>query len=280
MAGRSPVITSQPLRLMQHIALTLLLILLWCHAGQARGQLNADIIERRANAAKINQSVEHSYQVGQNRLTAIDLFTSAHGRQQNNFDVPPNQVLMQNIYAKWRDALTSIDSEGETLAACRASAETCSAAARRLLQIVELGRQRVGRARLGEINRAVNLTIKAASDWSLYGIDDLWTAPLATLEKGAGDCEDYAILKYLALREAGISSDDLQLLIVSYRRRGTFHAVLAVHFGEEWLLLDNLTMVMVNAVEAKQYQPLFALDRHGIGTLSAGALAPDPRHEG
>jgi predicted transglutaminase-like cysteine proteinase len=131
----------------------------------------------------------------------------------------------------------------------------------------------VGRARLGEINRAVNLSIRAASDWSLYGVDDLWSAPLATLEKGADDCEGYAILKYLALREAGISPDDLRLLIGSYRRRGTIHAVLAVHFGEEWLLLDNLTMVMVNSVDAKQYQPLLALDHHGIVTLSAGAPA-------
>ena len=80
-----------------------------------------------------------------------------------------------------------------------------------MLQLVELGRQRAGRARLGEINRAVNLSIKATSDWSQYGVDDFWSAPLATIEKGAGDCEDYAILKYLALREAGVSPDDLRL---------------------------------------------------------------------
>jgi predicted transglutaminase-like cysteine proteinase len=31
-----------------------------------------------------------------------------------------------------------------------------------------------GRARLAEINRAVNLTIKAISDRTQYGIDDFW----------------------------------------------------------------------------------------------------------
>ena len=142
-----------------------------------------------------------------------------------------------------------------------------------MLQLVELGRQRAGRARLGEINRAVNLSIRAASDWSQYGVDDFWSAPLATIEKGAGDCEDYAILKYLALREAGISPDDLRLLIVSYPRRRTIHAVLAVHLDEEWLLLDNLTMVMVNSLEATQYQPLIALDYHAITTFAAGSPA-------
>src|SRR6516162_6453882 len=146
--------------------------------------------------------------------------------------------------------------------------------ARRLLKIVELGRQRAGRARLGEINRAVNLSIRATSDWSQYGVDDFWSTPLASLEKGAGDCEDYAILKYLALREAGVSPDDLRLLIVSYPRCRTMHAVLAVHWDEEWLLLDNLTMVMVNSLEATQYLPLIALDYQAMTTFAAGSPAP------
>jgi predicted transglutaminase-like cysteine proteinase len=177
--------------------------------------------------------------------------------------------------AKWRDVLARIDSDEETLAACRTSPDACSPAARQLLQLVELGRQRAGRARLGEINRAVNLSIKATSDWSQYGVDDFWSAPLATLEKGAGDCEDYAILKYLALREAGISPDDLRLLIVSYPRRRTFHAVLAVHLDEEWLLLDNLTMVMVNSLDATQYRPLIALDYHAMTTFAGAPPAPE-----
>ena len=113
--------------------------------------------------------------------------------------------MARRAAAKWRAVLARIDSEEETLAACRANLNACSPATRRLLQLAELGRQRAGRARLGEINRAVNLSIRAASDWSQYGVDDFWSAPLATIEKGAGDCEDYAILKYLALREAGIS---------------------------------------------------------------------------
>jgi predicted transglutaminase-like cysteine proteinase len=120
----------------------------------------------------------------------------------------------------------------------------------------------------------VNLSIRATSDWSQYGVDDFWSAPLATIEKGAGDCEDYAILKYLALREAGISPDDLRLLIVSYPRRRTIHAILAVRLDGEWLLLDNLTMVMVNSLEATQYQPLIALDYHAITTFAAGSWAP------
>ena len=189
-------------------------------------------------------------------------------------DQPEPDVMARRAAAKWREVLARIDSEEETLAACRADLDACSPAARRLLQLVELGRQRAGRARLGEVNRAVNLSIRATSDWSQYGVDDFWSAPLATIEKGAGDCEDYAILKYLALREAGVSPDDLRVLIVSYPRRRTIHAVLAVHLDEEWLLLDNLTMVMVNSLEATQYRPLIALDSDATTTFAAGSPAP------
>ena len=52
------------------------------------------------------------------------------------------------------------------------------------------------------------------------------------------------------------------------------HAVLAVHWDEEWLLLDNLTMVMVNSLEATQYQPLIAFDYQAMTTFAAGSLAP------
>lgn len=187
---------------------------------------------------------------------------------------PLADEIARRAAAKWRDVLARIDSEQETLATCRASPDACPPAARRLLQLVELGRRREGRARLGEINRAVNLSIRATSDLSQYDVDDFWSPPLATLEKGAGDCEDYAILKYLALREAGISPDDLRLLIVSYPRRGIMHAVLAVHLDREWLLLDNLTMVIVNSLEATQYRPLIALDDKAMTTFAAGPPTP------
>ena len=77
---------------------------------------------------------------------------------------PLADEIARGAAAKWRDVLARMDSEGETLAACRVSPDSCPPPARRLLNIVELGRQRAGRARLGEINRAVNLSIRATSE--------------------------------------------------------------------------------------------------------------------
>ena len=167
---------------------------------------------------------------------------------------PPNDVMV-----KWVELQSRIHSEEETLAACRSGDGTCPASARRLLDIIKLGQQRQGRARLGEINRAVNLSIKPVSDWDQYGVPDFWSAPLATLGAGAGDCEDYAIAKYVALRESGIIPNDLRLMIVHDLKHRTDHAVVAVRHEEEWLLLDNRTLIMANAEEARHYYPLFVL---------------------
>jgi hypothetical protein len=87
------------------------------------------------------------------------------------------------------------------------------------------------------------------------------------LAAGAGDCEDYAIAKYVALREAGMASDDVRLMIVRDNKLHQDHAVVAARLDGHWLLLDNRRMVMVEDVDARQYQPLFEIDDDGVRHL-------------
>jgi predicted transglutaminase-like cysteine proteinase len=178
-----------------------------------------------------------------------------------------------DISTKWAELQRQILADRITLAGCRSGVEPCPAAAQRFLSIVELGRQREGRARLGQINRAVNLSIRPVSDLVQYGVDDFWAAPLTTLRTGAGDCEDYAIVKYLALREVGIAPVNIRLMIVRDVRRQTNHAVVAVRHEGEWLILDNRTMVIVRAIDAQNYWPLFSLDERGVGMLATASLS-------
>jgi predicted transglutaminase-like cysteine proteinase len=177
------------------------------------------------------------------------------------------------LSAKWASVLSRILAEKETLAACRSDEGNCPAAARRLLTIIELGRKREGFARLGEINRAANLSIKPVSDWTRFGVQDYWSTPIATMRIGTGDCEDYAILKYFALLEAGIPQNDLRLLIVGDIKRKTSHALVAVRLGEQWLLLDNRMLVMLDATQARNYYPLFVLDHRGVRGFAPAVIA-------
>ena len=114
------------------------------------------------------------------------------------------------------------------------------------------------------INRTINAAIRYTSDQDQYGVPDLWTAPLATLGAGQGDCEDYAIAKYIALRDAGFSSDDLRLLMVRDRVARQDHAVAGVRQDGRWLMLDNRHDVLLEHKDAGHFTPLFALDWSGV----------------
>jgi predicted transglutaminase-like cysteine proteinase len=136
-------------------------------------------------------------------------------------------------------------------------------AATRFLTVIEAVRGHEGRARLGEVNRAINLAIRPASDLSQYGLPDVWATPLMTFASGAGDCEDYAIAKYVALREAGMDDADLRLVIVHDRQNGQDHAVIAARLDGEWLILDNRTMLLLTDAQETNLTPLLALDSGG-----------------
>lgn len=169
------------------------------------------------------------------------------------------------LQTKWQDVARAIEREAETLAACRTAPEACgSPAALRFLGIVQAASARTGIARLGEVNRAINLAIRPVSDMTQYGTEDHWSSPLATLTAGAGDCEDYAIAKLVALREAGVASDDLRLIILRGTATGEDHAVLAARVDGRWRMLDNRTLVMIDDTELNRESPLVAIDAEGV----------------
>jgi len=154
--------------------------------------------------------------------------------------------------------------EREILARCRTNADTCPKAAKKFLGIVDKAMKRDGLARIGELNRAINLSIRWVDDMTQYGVPDLWTTPLVTFDTDAGNCKHYATSKYLALQEMGFAADDLRLIVVRDRPTSELHAVTAVRYEGRWLILDNRTFFMVQDVDIATYNPLFLIDNEGV----------------
>jgi predicted transglutaminase-like cysteine proteinase len=170
---------------------------------------------------------------------------------------------------KWQKLKRALDDERVQLALCDGDRDNCTSdAALQLLAIVDDARRRDGRARLGEINRAINLALRPMSDFAQYGEVDVWTSPLVTFAHGAGDCEDYAIAKVMALWLAGIAADDLRIIIMRDTFHGGDHAVAAVRLDGHWLMLDNMRMAMVEDIHVRNYRPLFAIDQSSIMRFS------------
>ena len=185
---------------------------------------------------------------------------------------PPS--ALDAIREKWLQVRDEIAQDAIVLAGCRSVPQTCPTAARRFLALIDSAQGKGGRALLGEINRAVNLAIRNISDLKHHGTD-VWSSPLATFASGQGDCEDYAIAKYLALRESGIATENLRLVLVQ-TRPGSAHAVLAVRLDYRWLLLDNTAFVLVPDHERTDYRPLIAFGAEADLTTVETALVDGP----
>ena len=181
------------------------------------------------------------------------------------FGFAASPVSAGALHDKWSALNRKLDDERVQLALCDGDREGCvSDAALQFLAIVDTGRAREGRARLGEINRAINLSIRATSDLAQYGEMDVWSSPLATFAHGAGDCEDYAIAKFAALRLAGVPAEDLRIIIMRDIFHGEDHAVAAARLDGHWLMLDNRRMAMVEDAYVRNYRPLFVMDEIGL----------------
>ncbi|PBB65017.1 transglutaminase [Mesorhizobium sp. WSM4312] len=132
--------------------------------------------------------------------------------------------------------------------------------------------------KLSFVNSSINHAIAYKKDSVVYGKLDYWAKPSEILERRAGDCEDFAILKMAALLRAGIPAQSMSLVVLQDRKRGFFHAVLSVSTGSGVFILDSLSNVVSRDSDLPDYVPLysFSTDRAWIhGTRPGAAQVAD-----
>jgi predicted transglutaminase-like cysteine proteinase len=138
-------------------------------------------------------------------------------------------------------------------------------------------------ARITSINRFFNRRIVFTDDAPVWGVTDHWASPLELLDKGRGDCEDYAIAKYFSLVATGVAIDKLRLIYVRAQIGGPGgaaqpHMVLAYYpqAGAEPLILDNLIEDVRPASRRPDLTPVFSFNGEGLWQGSGGPAAGDP----
>ncbi len=179
------------------------------------------------------------------------------------FGMETEPVAAGELPEKWHHVEAAMAQDFAVVARCHANG-TCPVAARRFIDISAEGAGRNGRARVGLINRAANLAISPVSDERQWGVADHWSGPFETLLSNRGDCEDYAILKYGALLEAGIPKDDVKIVILKNFFPNENHAAVATRVDGQWLILDNRTLTLVRDTDVTRAIPEFVLDHKGV----------------
>ncbi len=101
--------------------------------------------------------------------------------------------------------------------------------------------------------------VAAQKNWGNPGY---WETPFEFLSKG-GQCQDYAIAKYLALLDSGVPEDQMRFVVVRDIARSLDHAVTVVKVDGEEMVLDNLAAEVKPAGQDEQYTPYYALNDRG-----------------
>ena len=168
------------------------------------------------------------------------------------------------LWEKWRNVEVEIEKDATRMVRCRVRIDCPWPVVEAFSSIVRGAAMRQGLERINYVNRGVNAAITFVEDAEAHGVPDRWQSPIATFRTGRGDCEDYAIAKYVALRLAGTPIEDRHLIIVRDVRKRREHMVVGVRHDGRWLILDSTTTHMSKDTELPHYLPQFAIDDRGL----------------
>lgn len=125
---------------------------------------------------------------------------------------------------------------------------------------------------LSRVNEFFHRNVRYQVDQQLYGQEDYWASLLQTLGHGRGDCEDWAIAKYVSLRYLGVPDQSLRLIYVRARIGGPRSPVSQAHMvlgyypapNAEPIILDSLIGNVLPASERSDLSPVFSFNADGL----------------
>ena len=138
--------------------------------------------------------------------------------------------------------------------------------------------------KLEEVNNFMNRRIAFEDDIKVWGTKDYWATPLESLGRGAGDCEDYSIAKYVTLLQLGVPNNKLRLIYVRARMGSSSAAPTQAHMvlgyfenpEDEPLILDNLITSIRPAARRRDLTPVFSFNSDGLWAGAGSDAKGDP----
>ena len=171
------------------------------------------------------------------------------------------EISSDNLKAlpQWSRVLSKMKAERKLFHACLANQAACTTAGLKSWREVSLAA--TGKPELEKL-KTVNAYFNRwpyKIDRELYGVSEFWATP-SEFMKRSGDCEDYSIAKFFALRDLGFANEQLRIVILMDRIRRIGHAVLAVYAIGDILILDSLTDLIFSHKKYRHYVPQYSMN--------------------
>tara|TARA_R110001592_G_scaffold363291_1_gene683338 strand:+ start:13458 stop:14162 length:705 start_codon:yes stop_codon:yes gene_type:complete len=105
-----------------------------------------------------------------------------------------------------------------------------------------------------------------AKDIDIWKTTDYWATPIEFIGRDAGDCEDFSIAKYYALKLMGVDTSKLRITYVKAIKLNQAHMVLAYYPtpSADPLILDNLNRRIRPAKERKDLRPVYSFNADNL----------------
>lgn len=111
------------------------------------------------------------------------------------------------------------------------------------------------------VNTRMN-KVEYVTDVVNWGMEDYWETPYEFFSRD-GDCEDYAIAKYLTLKALGVPISNMRVVVLQDNNLNLLHSVLAVADKGEVYILDNQISQVVRDRDIHHYMPIYSINEQG-----------------
>jgi len=202
-------------------------------------------------------------------LVALSLLGGPDARaDQNGFPIYPALFGTHETYSagierfyKWTGMLGRWATERRQASQTCVLGRTTGCEPREWRRIVDLLTPLEFRAKLDAVNKLVNRYpyTPSAANWLE---PNHWETPFEFLAK-SGQCQDYAIAKFMLLRAAGVPNELLRVVVLRDRRLALDHAVTVAYVDGEALMLDNQIPDVVPVARIHHYQPYYSINETG-----------------
>ena len=163
-----------------------------------------------------------------------------------------------SIFPRWTRALAGIRTEMAGLDQPCEPTATNRCQLQQWRQFLESLRGHDPMTQIVEINNRMN-SAPYIEDIMNWGVTDYWATPGEFFNR-SGDCEDFAIAKFMSLRYLGFTNEQLRIAVVQDTNLNLVHAVLIVYFNGQALVLDNQVSQVVTTDSVPHYVPYYTVN--------------------
>ncbi|WP_120496102.1 transglutaminase-like cysteine peptidase [Kiloniella sp. EL199] len=188
-----------------------------------------------------------------------DLAKAAKGKGTALFRTVEFRSKSFKALPQWARVLKKSKPEIRSFNACANNIANCKTPQQKSWRkIIHAAKNMSRRQKLDTVNKFFNRW-PYKLDREVYGVSEYWASPNQFM-RTSGDCEDYSIAKFYALKELGFKDNEMRIVILKDSIRGIGHAVLAIYEKNDILILDSLSNLILTHTKYRHYIPQYSMN--------------------